>query len=200
MTQQRRPRAYERDRAAKLSPDSPPRTCEWPDCDAAGDYPAPRSRDRLRDYTWFCLDHIREYNRKWDYFAEMDADTIDRHRRDDVTWHRPSWRFGTQACGTEDTIKMGPNGPWRFRDPFKVLGDEDDARPPPPSRPGGRAEEMLGVMHLSWGFTLDELKQRYKALAKRHHPDLHGGDKRQEERLKRINEAYSYLKNILLEA
>ena len=52
---------------------------------------------------------------------------------------------------------------------------------------------MIGAMGLDPGYTLAELKRQYKVLAKRHHPDLHGGDKNEEERLKRINEAYRYL-------
>jgi DnaJ-class molecular chaperone len=48
-------------------------------------------------------------------------------------------------------------------------------------------------LDLAGGFTLFELKRRYKQLAKKHHPDLHGGDKAAEERLKLINEAYTYL-------
>jgi DnaJ-class molecular chaperone len=47
---------------------------------------------------------------------------------------------------------------------------------------------------LAGSFTLAELKRRYKQLAKKHHPDLHGGDRMAEERLKLINEAYTYLK------
>ena len=43
------------------------------------------------------------------------------------------------------------------------------------------------------GVTRMELKTRYKKLVKLHHPDLHGGDKKAEERLKLINEAYTYL-------
>jgi DnaJ-class molecular chaperone len=43
------------------------------------------------------------------------------------------------------------------------------------------------------GFTLDELKRRFKALAKRHHPDLNGGDRAAEARLREIIEAYRYL-------
>ena len=52
---------------------------------------------------------------------------------------------------------------------------------------------MLAVLDLPPDVTLKELKARYKQLAKRHHPDLHGGDKKAEERLKLINEAYTYL-------
>jgi DnaJ-class molecular chaperone len=57
----------------------------------------------------------------------------------------------------------------------------------------GKTARMLAVLELAPGATRAELKARYKQLAKRHHPDLHGGDKRAEERLKLINEAYTYL-------
>ena len=52
---------------------------------------------------------------------------------------------------------------------------------------------MLERLELAGQVTLAELKRRYKQLAKKHHPDLHGGDKAAEERLKLINEAYTYL-------
>ena len=54
---------------------------------------------------------------------------------------------------------------------------------------------MLKVLDLPPEVTLKELKARYKQLVKRHHPDLHGGDKKAEERLKLINEAYTYLRD-----
>ena len=41
--------------------------------------------------------------------------------------------------------------------------------------------------------TLAEVKRRYKELVKRYHPDLNGGDKQGEERLKDLNEAYRTL-------
>ena len=50
------------------------RVCEQPGCRLCGEYRAPRARDRLTDYRWFCLEHIREYNKKWDYFAGLGAD------------------------------------------------------------------------------------------------------------------------------
>ena len=41
-----------------------------------------------------------------------------------------------------------------------------------------------------------EVKARYKALVKRHHPDANGGDRSCEERLRQIIQAYSYLKSV----
>jgi hypothetical protein len=126
---------------------------------------------------------VREFNRTWDFFAGMSQSEIDGHRRDDVTWHRPTWRYGT-GFGFGD----------RWQDVFGLFGGEspgDDRRRA--ARPRSKAEEMMSRLELAGGFTLAELKRRYKRLAKQHHPDLHGGDKAAEERLKLINEAYTYL-------
>jgi DnaJ-class molecular chaperone len=40
----------------------------------------------------------------------------------------------------------------------------------------------------------DEIKARFKQLVKRHHPDANGGDKRSEDKLREIIQAYNYLK------
>jgi len=56
-------------------------------------------------------------------------------------------------------------------------------------------DDALAQLGLDRNVTLEELKSRYKALVKRHHPDANGGSKASEERLKSINEAYTYLLN-----
>ncbi len=48
--------------------------------------------------------------------------------------------------------------------------------------------EVLGI---SSSATEDEIKDAYRKLAKRYHPDLHPGDRQAEEKMKEINEAYS---------
>ncbi len=161
--------------------------CAWPGCLARAAYPAPSSRRALRSFIWFCLEHVREYNRTWNYFAGMNEHEIEAHRRADTTWHRPSWRVGT----------VGIDEPEPFRDPFGFFRDQatdSGSRGDPKRRgPHGKAQEMMAVLGLEFGFTLEELKRRYKTLVKRHHPDLHDGCRAAEERLKRINEAYTYL-------
>lgn len=161
--------------------------CEWPDCTQDGEFPAPRDRGRLRDYRWFCLAHVREYNLRWDYFAGMSQGEIEAHQRDDVTWHRPTWRMGT-GPGRE---------PPELHDPFGFFADGGAGRGGPAGGRGDRPQtvrmRMMAVLGLELGFTLADLKRRYKALAKQHHPDLHGGDRAAEERLKSVIEAYTYL-------
>ena len=41
--------------------------------------------------------------------------------------------------------------------------------------------------------TADEIKKRFRALAREHHPDVNKGDAGAEERFKEINEAYAVL-------
>jgi len=49
------------------------------------------------------------------------------------------------------------------------------------------------VMNLNPPVTAEKVKLRYKELVKQLHPDVNGGDKRAEERLKRVNDAYRTL-------
>jgi DnaJ-domain-containing protein 1 len=180
----KRNREHERREALRLRGAGggvPPRCCAWSGCDQEAPYRAPKGREQLREFQWFCLDHIREFNRGWDYFQGMSQAEIERHRRADVTWHRPTWRYGT-AYGFGEA----------WRDVFGLFGDAADRGQAAP-RPRSKAEEMLDRLELAGQVTLAELKRRYKQLAKKHHPDLHGGDKAAEERLKLINEAYTYL-------
>jgi len=168
--------------------------CQWPGCRCAGEYRAPKSRERLREFYLFCLDHVRAYNRAWDFFKGMNQVEIEAYLREDVTWHRPTWPLGNGQPHQSDG--------WRWQDPYELFlngenrGGRQSASEWDRRRPRAtRTERMLAVLDLPPDTTRSELKARYKQLVKQHHPDLHGGDKRAEERLKLINEAYTYLRD-----
>src|SRR5262245_32856337 len=98
------------------------RVCEAPGCFLAGDYRAPRARDRLTEYRWFCLQHVREYNSKWDYFAGLGADEIEAHIRADTTWRRPVWPLGARRSNGGSYAHI--------IDPFDLAGEVGlDERP-----------------------------------------------------------------------
>jgi len=178
----------------RLDPRTSLRACDHPGCAEAGEYRAPRSRDRLGDYYWFCLEHVREYNKSWNYYAGMSDAEVEADLRRSTTWERPTWRFGAaNGAGRGQAFR-------NVRDPFGVFEEDDDeerragtARPPSQS-PEGKA---FAVMGLDPPLTLDQLKRRYKELVKKHHPDANGGDRGAEERLKSINEAYTTLRRFL---
>jgi len=156
-----------------------------PDCQAAGEYRAPKSKRALRDYYWFCLPHVREYNSAWDYYKGMTPGEIEAALRQDTAWGRPSWPLGRiGSAAWEDEV---------LRDPLNILsaaGIRKKTRGPEPSVPT-ELREPLATLGLVWPTTLEQVKARYKELAKRHHPDANRGDKGAEERIKTINLAYA---------
>ncbi len=169
-------------------PGSPGRPCDHPGCTARGEFRAPRSRAELHVFYWFCLEHIRDYNLAWNFYAGMSSKDIEREIRNDTVWQRPTWPMGARNA----------QGYWpRFRDNGLFDLDDEDARPEqrrPPNRPPSPQDQALVIFNLEPPLTLVGLKARYKELVKLNHPDVHGGDKAAEERLKIINLAYATLK------
>ena len=72
------------------------RICNNPDCEELGIYPAPKSRDNLKEYYYFCIDCVRAFNKSWNYFAGLNEEELELEIRKSVTWDRPSWKFGTK--------------------------------------------------------------------------------------------------------
>jgi hypothetical protein len=86
------------------------RGCAFPTCAAEGSYRAPRSRHELDQHIWLCLDHIREYNRAWDYFAGMSQQEIEAHVERDIVGWRPTWPLGRLSANTPEAAKRQQNG------------------------------------------------------------------------------------------
>ncbi len=164
--------------------------CDFPDCEASGEFKAPKSRASDDGHYWFCLDHVRAYNLAWDYFAGMSRAEIERFQHEVATWHRPTWPFGAHpSVATVD-------------DPFDILaGGPADRRTNGNGAETGRPaatpaeRQALQALDLDSMPSLKHIKSRYKQLVKRYHPDANGGDNAAEERLKQINQAYEFLMN-----
>lgn len=173
-------------RAYQPDPDAPERSCDIPDCQNPAAYRAPKSRDQLNDYHWFCLEHVRAYNASWDYYKGMTPGQIEQQLRADTSWQRPSWPLGQigRAATAAETL---------LRDPLGSLSGRP-TRPRPEETAPPELREPLATLGLAWPVTLDEVKLRYKQLAKRHHPDANQGSRESEERLKTINVAYAALR------
>lgn len=178
------------------------RLCDCEGCQEPGEHRAPRSRTNLREYHWFCLQHVREYNKRWDYFQGMSSEDIDHHLREDMTWHRPTWRFasfdGGNGARSFDAYRHG-----RVHDPFGIFsnmgagtgtaGSGQNGQTPPPATFAREERHAFATLDMEPTLDPERIKTRYKELVKRYHPDANGGDARSEDRLKMINQAYSTL-------
>ena len=101
------------------------RVCEWEGCNQPGTYRAPKSREQLDEFRWFCLDHVREYNKNWNYYAEMNGggDRRQSWSATDQPWGRPTWRArAPEPDGDESAGEPHADGEaWRrfgFEDPI----------------------------------------------------------------------------------
>ena len=162
------------------------RRCHFSGCREHGMYRAPVARDNLNEYYWFCLDHVRAYNLSWNFYAGMSESEIEYRRRHDTVWERPSWPFGRFG-----EPRAAGNDP-RFHDSFGFFSD--GPKGPARARPKTDEQRALAVLDLVEPVTFQDVKARYKTLAKMLHPDANGGDTVAEERLKSVNQAYAALK------
>ena len=170
---------YYDDRPVKL------RACACPGCTAAGDYRAPKNRE-LTEHYWFCLDHVREYNRNWDFFAGMSGGQIEEYIRTATVWERPSWPLGDWQAQEQ---KLRDHVAQEF---FEESNSERSSTPPMPKT----ERDALTALELNPPVTFIAIKAQYKLLVKRHHPDANAGSVQAEERFKSINQAFTTLKQI----
>jgi hypothetical protein len=184
MIQQRRKRAYAPD------PDAPDQLCDAPECTLPGEFKAPKSRSALREFHWFCLEHVREFNASWDYYKGMSPGEIEAQLRADASWQRPSWPLG-QLCHSARFEATFEDHLHRFNFGSRAAASQAVADAPPELR------DALDVLGLIWPVSFTDVKAKYKQLAKRHHPDANGGDRGSEEILKSINLAYATLRGKL---
>jgi len=184
-----------RDRGDGSTTASPARrACDVAGCEGEGLHRAPKARDRLTDYYWFCIDHVRLYNQAWDFCAGMSVSEIEAMVRWDTTWQRP-----TRPLGGWNRLERATR--FRVQRDFAPGGDgpraaREDAHETAGAAPPAGAGELAALRELGLiaPVTLPEIKARYRTLVKQHHPDANGGDRQAEERLKRINQAYTTLK------
>lgn len=166
------------------------RKCDHPDCQNQGEFRAPKNRN-LDDYYWFCLKHVSEYNKSWDFYKGMSIDEIEAENKLDMTWHEKTWKFGVNL---DKLHKAG-----RLEDPFQIYNqflknnNFYSKNSYNNSNLSPKEKEALSVFNLSFPFSKDELKKRYKSLVKKHHPDLNHGSKDAEEKFKLIASSYAIL-------
>jgi len=168
------------------------RVCEHEGCNEPGKYRAPRSPDTLDDFLWFCKDHVREYNLKWNFFNSATEEEMKAQQDKDRVWERETKPF-RKSEEQRAWARLGVD------DPHQVLGGNATQNPgksitgtrrlPPTER---RAIEILEAKD-HW--TKAEIRKQYKSLIKVLHPDMNGGDRSQEDLLQEVVWAWDQIKD-----
>ena len=183
----------------RLLRDSCP-ACEWQGCKEPGLYPAPKGRGQEGKYHRFCLDHVREYNKSYNYFAGLPDEEVIKHQKDDTIGHRPTWSLGVNSWARNRRPQNGarPGGfvhSFTTNDPFGLFAERTVKPKNEPERPLKRAErKCLRQLNLEDSATKTDIKARFKELVKRLHPDHNQGNRASEDKLREVIQAYNYLR------
>jgi hypothetical protein len=171
------------------------RHCAHPGCDAAGEFRAPPDDGRRSgfdgpgDWRWLCLEHVRAFNDRYNYFNGMTPDEIEDAQSVYGGWERETRAFA---------VNGSPPPRWAdFADPLDAIGARF-RRTDAPRQDGRELSEAdrksLRVLGLAADADRRALRQRYADLVRRYHPDRNGGDRSHENALQAVIAAYTQLK------
>lgn len=155
--------------------------CDHPGCNKRGEYRAPKDR-KLKEYYWFCLEHIQEYNAKWNYYDGISADEPEEEK--------PRMHFR----GFRSKVKYSRG--YNFFDDYEFFEDYHADYSAMDSIYYSQEEKRyMEIMEIKpQELSAENLKKQYKKLVKKYHPDLHQDDKQAaEEKFKQLTNAYQVL-------
>lgn len=170
--------------------------CDWPGCDAPGEFRAPGGTrpgfDGPGNWRWLCLDHVREFNSGYNWFDGMTPEEIAAAQNPYGGWDRETRAFASN--GADRPPKWAD-----FTDPLDAIGARFRAAQQQ-ARKDGRPLSDADRRHLrTLGLEIDvdrrALRTRYAELLRRYHPDRNGGDRTHEKALSQVIEAYTALKS-----
>ena len=165
--------------------------CQWNKCRNVGKYRAPTERDNIKNFKWLCEKHIVLFNKNWNYFEGMSENEIQKFIKSDLTWHRPTQKFGA----TDNFFNILWNN--ALNDKFNFFNENNSIN----KKINGLSEkdkDALKIMELELGADWLTIQKKFKTLVKKFHPDKHAGNKQYEDKLKKITLAYSHLKMVMI--
>ena len=171
----------------KFSDKNSIKTCDEQGCINHGEYVAPKSPNSKEKY-FFCLEHIKKYNKRWNFFAGKSQTQIYEYQKNDFFEGRPTRPF---ARGHSSKIKFQFKYSFiKEKINFKKRGfffTDKKLKIPP------KINAALKIFSLKHDFDEKNLKKRYIDLVKKYHPDLNKNLLNKDSKIKEINNAYNIL-------
>ena len=162
--------------------------CEWENCKANGEYKAPIEKDNNKNYKWLCKEHIKLFNKSWDYFDGMSQKEIENFLKSDITWHKPTQKFGSN----DNFFNILWNN--ALSDKFNFFKQEKKHVYLNRNKLTEKDKGAFKIMGLDFDSDWPKIQKKFKTLVKKFHPDRNAGSKEFEDKLKKITLAYSHLK------
>ena len=117
----------------------------------------------------------------------MSNEEIEYFIKSDLTWHKSTKSFGSSENffnllwnnALEDKLNIFKSSDFEKFKKTKLTNNDRDA---------------LDIMELKYEAKWEEIQKKFKTLVKKYHPDKNQGNKKFEDKLKKITLAYSQLK------
>ena len=166
--------------------------CEWKNCNESGKFKAPLEKDNSRSYKWLCEEHIKSFNKNWNYFAGMSQKEIENFVKSDLTWHRPTQQFGSSDNFFNILWNNALSDKFNFFKQEKIINNLEN------KQLSEKDKDAFILMGLKFDADWSSIQKKFKTLVKKFHPDRNSGNKQFEDKLKKITLAYSHLKMIMI--
>ena len=162
--------------------------CDLNNCNNIGEYKAPIERDNSKKFRLLCLEHIKEFNKNWNYFNGMSDSQVLNFIKSDLTWHKPTQSFNSSDNffkilwnnALNDDLNNKSNT--ELNHMRQYIFDKSDVK-------------AFSILGLNVGVKWESIHMKFKKLVKKFHPDMNEGNKKFEDKLKNITLAYTQLKN-----
>lgn len=172
--------------------------CAWPNCPNEGTFPAPRNPRNLSERQYFCQEHIKEFNKRWNGLSGFSENEIYQMQDGTATWQRPTWGMGLNQ-GVNMAGATGARVEKAFANADDLFGffknriAQEKAENLPSTRHlPADVKEACAIFSIEQPLVEEMLKKRYLSLVKQHHPDVNKSADAPEH-IKRINVAYRIL-------
>ena len=166
--------------------------CEWDNCNEVGEFRAPSEKDNSKNFKWLCEEHIKLFNKNWNYFEGMSENEIAKFLKSDITWHRPTQEFGS----SDNFFSILWNN--ALSDKFNIFEKEKIFNNLNNRKLTQKDKDAFNIMELEFTSDWESIQKKFKTLVKKFHPDKNSGNKQFEDKLKKITLAYSHLKLIMI--
>jgi len=166
--------------------------CEWKNCRESGKFKAPLEKDNSKNYKWLCEEHIKLFNKSWNYFEGMSQDEIEIFLKSDITWHRPTQKFASSDNFFNILWNNALSDKFNFFDQEKIVNSFNG------KKLNEKDRDAFKIMGLELNADWTIVQKKFKILVKKLHPDRNAGNKQFEDELKKITLAYSHLKLIMI--
>jgi len=165
--------------------------CEWENCEESGEFKAPVERDNIRNYKWLCQEHIKLFNKNWNYFEGMSQNEIENFLKSDLTWHRPTQKFSS----SDNFFNILWNN--ALSDNFNIFSKKNIFNNLKDKKLSQKDKDAFKIMGLETNTDWANIQKKFKTLVKKLHPDRNSGNKEFEDKLKKVTLAYSHLKLLM---